>query len=262
MWRKVWKWQWLALVLAAICLVLPSVSRAMVEYPEPVGDIYVQDYVGVLEPGDRTAMVRAGKALAQRTKAQVVVAVVPPIEIDIDTYATNLFRKWRLGDKELNNGVLLLVVPEQRQVRIEVGYGLEGAINDAKAGQILDTCFVPNAKENRMAAAIRDTYGALLGVTLQEYHLTPADISAAEVVKELPPLGWWEDEDLLYMAIIVFFLIVIVTLAIVYGKGGGGGGSSRYDGNDHYRGGSSGGGGGYSRGGGGSSGGGGASRSW
>ena len=100
-------------------------------------------------------------------------------------YATELFRRWGIGDKSKNNGILLLVVPSAKQVRIEVGYGLEGALNDAKAGEILDRYFIPYAKQNQFEQGILQTYGALIGVTMQEYGITEKDLG------KVVPYGRW-----------------------------------------------------------------------
>ena len=92
-------------------------------------------------------MQKIAKAIDDRTKAQVVVVTVNDLSrMEIEEYALNLFRNWGIGDREKNNGVLILVnkeslIANQRgRIRIEVGYGLEGAITDGKAGAILTIC--------------------------------------------------------------------------------------------------------------------------
>ena len=79
---------------------------------------------------------------------KIVVAVVESLEgQEVEEYANNLFRTWGIGDKEKNNGILLLVSTGDRKIRIEVGYGLEGALNDGKTGAILDNYVVPYLKK-------------------------------------------------------------------------------------------------------------------
>jgi uncharacterized membrane protein YgcG len=79
----------------------------------------------------------------------VVVATVKSLEgSDIETYANQLFRNWRLGEAKKNNGVLLLVAPNEHKVRIEVGYGLEGTLTDALSSVIISSAMVPRFKAN------------------------------------------------------------------------------------------------------------------
>jgi uncharacterized protein len=80
-----------------------------------------------------------------------------------------MLRQWKIGDKALNNGVLLLVAVGDRQSRIEVGYGLEGALNDAKVGQIQDEYFIPYFERGDYEQGIWDGYKAVMRVVYAEY---------------------------------------------------------------------------------------------
>ncbi len=243
-----------------VLLLLPFTVMATKDLPDYVGDIYVQDFVGILSDESYAEMSEVGNKLELATKAQVVVAIVPSIEEDLQMYATDLFRYWGIGDKEQDNGVLLLVVPADRNVRIEVGYGLEGRINDALAGQILDERFIPYAKENKMEQAILSTYGTLVGQVLKEYGLTPADIDGEAIIEDIEERSWFEDDEMVELIFMIVFMAVFVGAAFLFGgSSGGSSGGGSYD-SDRWSGGSSGG--GSWGGGGGSSGGGGASRSW
>lgn len=237
-----------------------NVSTAPVTTPYPAlrGDIYAQDFAGILSRTTVQKIRSVGRALEDKTGAQVVVATMPSIpDGDMQMYATELFRRWGIGNKAKNNGILLLVVPSAKQVRIEVGYGMEGALNDAKAGEILDRYFVPYAKQNQFEQGILQTYGALVGVTMQEYGITEKDLGTPGRVEkpERQSGSVWP----------LAFLIGVLMLDGIFNRGrltrilllmffsrGGGGGS----------GGGGGFGGGFRGGGGGSSGGGGAGRSW
>ena len=89
------------------------------------------------------------KNLEDKSGIQVVVATVKSLEgSDIETYANQLFRNWRLGEAKKNNGVLLLVAPNEHKVRIEVGYGLEGTLTDALSSVIISSAMVPRFKAN------------------------------------------------------------------------------------------------------------------
>jgi uncharacterized protein len=215
----------------------------------------------------------AGKLRAheEKTTDQVVVATVPSLQgLTIEDYANGLFRAWGLGDKAKNNGALLLVAPNERKVRIEVGYGLEGALTDALSKVIITTAVAPKFKNGDFAGGIEGGVDAILSILTGDAE----EWQRRAKVRE-DESSWAEDLAVIFVMIMVFILIVSfmrelgrasggarrhrmrdgrwVTLPPSGGSGWGGGSSSG--------GWSSGSSGGFS-GGGGSSGGGGASGDW
>ena len=105
----------------------------------PTHDIYVADFAGMVGAEERQKMLSIGQDLDKRFEAQLVVATVNSLEGEsIESYANQLFRSWGIGNAEKNNGVLLLIAKDDRKFRVEVGYGLEGAITDGYAGEVLD----------------------------------------------------------------------------------------------------------------------------
>lgn len=124
--------------------------------PEATG--YVVDESGILKPGTKTIIEEQLKALD--SVAQVAVVTVKTTQpLDEKQYAIKLAEKWKVGYEGKDNGIIFLIVTEDRKVRIEVGRGLEGVINDAKAGKILDTAVVAFLKKNDWEG------GILSGVT-------------------------------------------------------------------------------------------------
>lgn len=233
------------------CTAWAAPAPASDPYPALRGDIYTQDFVGVLSPQTAARLDALGAALEKKSGAQIVVAVMPSApDDDIATYATALYRHWQIGDKEKNNGVLLLVIPATNQVRVEVGYGLEGALNDAKVGALLDRYFVPAARQGDLESACRQMYEALLVQTMKEYGLTADDLATPGGATATPEWSWTTVLWVLLVLVIVGLDLIFnggrLTRVLIYvllnSRGGGGGG---------FRGG-----------GGGSSGGGGAGRSW
>lgn len=252
------------LLLAIISLLFPYslVADAAPKIPTPRGDIYVQDFENLLSSDQMYELNRLGRALEDKTKAQIAVLTVTSLDgYSVEEYALQAFRQFRLGDQKLNNGVLLLLSmedgePGNRPLRIEVGYGLEGALPDGKVGRILDQVTIPYLVQNKPGDAIVETYKVLYNEVAKEYgvedQLTPQNV----VVPESPgdeggdlPLGW-------IILIVVFLAIdfiffggrMTLFLLAMLSRGGGRGGGGGF------------GGGGFSGGGGGSSGGGGASR--
>ncbi|WP_237353639.1 YgcG family protein [Xanthobacter sp. YC-JY1] len=264
-----------ALVLAgllALCLAVASVAvaPAWAELTFPPLTGRVVDAAHVLDAGTLAAL--DAKLAAQEAKAsdQLVVATVPSLQgTSIEDYANRLFRTWQIGQAKKNNGVLLLVAPSERKVRIEVGYGLEGILTDAVSATIIRNAIVPAFKSGDMAAGIVKGTDAILEIL----NLDPDEAKAR--AKKLESSDWTEEEvdNLIFLAVMVIFMGFIIW-RVVRGGGPGGpaarrkrggavaGGPISWEwgtGSSGWSGGSSGG--GWS-GGGGSSGGGGASGDW
>ncbi|WP_066252246.1 TPM domain-containing protein [Neobacillus drentensis] len=222
-----------------------------VQIPAPVGDIYVQDFANVLNQTERTELINLGRNIEDQTTAQIAVLTVSTIgDRPMEEFANAAFRQYGIGNKEKNNGVLLVLSLQERKVRIEVGYGLEGRIPDGKSGRILDEYAFPYLKNQQPNTAIVETYKALAKEVLAEYG-NEGDVgkqTQAAGEKGLGIPGW---------------LMVIVIIGVVFLDFKFFGGTLTYLLLSIIsRGGGRGGGGGSRGGGGGSSGGGGAGRGW
>ncbi|MFG1464785.1 TPM domain-containing protein [Xanthobacter sp. DSM 24535] len=222
----------------------------------------VVDAAGILDAA--TVQDLDAKLAAQEAKVtdQFVVATVPSLQgTEIEDYANRLFRFWKIGQARKNNGVLLLVAPAERKVRIEVGYGLEGILTDAVASTIIRTAIVPPFRAGNMPAGIVAGADAILEIL----NLDPEE-ARARARGAAPQAGLSEDD---WIQIVIFVIMVLLFIYFVSrGSGGGRGMGGRRRGvfvpgpiSGGWGGGSGGGGGGFS-GGGGSSGGGGASGGW
>lgn len=261
----------LALSLAALVL-LAGAARAELTFPALTGRVV--DDAHVLSPA--TLATLDAKLAAQEAKAtdQLVVATVPSLQgTSVEDYANRLFRHWQLGQAKKNNGVLFLIAPTERKVRIEVGYGLEGILTDAVASTIIRNAVVPAFKAGDMPGGIVKGTDAILEIL----NLDPDEAKAR--AKKLESSDWTEEEvdNLIFLAVMVIFWAYIIWRVTRGGRGGGGGAAARRRGgalggataggwdwgtsSGGWSGGSSSGG-GWSGGGGGSSGGGGASGDW
>jgi len=122
----------------------------------------VNDYAGLLAPAERE---RLEALLAERERAsgtQMAIAVFRSLEGEsLEDVANALFQKWRLGQKGLDNGVLLVVFVQDRKLRLEVGYGLEAVLPDAEAGRIIREAISPRFREQRYAAGLEAAVGAV-----------------------------------------------------------------------------------------------------
>jgi uncharacterized protein len=223
----------------------------------------VVDQANIIQADTRAAIEQKSAELEEKSGIQLVVATVNSLEgQEIEPYANELFRKWALGEKKKNNGVLLLVAPNERRVRIEVGYGLEGTLTDALSKVIISNAMTPRFKAGNFSEGISrgvDDIITVLTTDASEWQKRPS--LRLDYQQPVDSTSW-----IIFAAVFVFFVLLIVSPTFrwlffnivlnVLASSGSSGGSS----GGGYSGGG-GGGGGFS-GGGGSSGGGGASGSW
>jgi uncharacterized protein len=246
----------------ALSLTLLAPAAHALEIPELRA--HVVDRADILPPDRERALEERLERFEQQKGTQVVVHTTPSLEgLDVETYSIRVAEAWKIGRKKLDDGAILTVAPNERKVRIEVGYGLEGAIPDALGSRIIQEEILPSFRRGRFADGIESGVVAILRLAAGEKLPEP---------RRSPGLG---NPLLLYAA---FFLLMFVLPAILarsggrrrgygnapFGYGPFGYGSRRHGG----FGGGFGGGGGFSRGGGGFGGGGGrfggggASGSW
>lgn len=258
----------LAGFVIAAALLLAAFAPVSAAVPKPLSPPrLLSDFAGLLDSGAEQRIEDLLLNIQEQTSAQVAVVTVASMDGDyIEHYAVELFEEWGIGRQGEDDGVLLLIANEERKVRIEVGYGLEGDINDSKAGRILDTYFTPSMQNGDVEAAITDTVAAIR-----------AEITGEPLAEEEMPLL----AKIILVVVAAFILIVAVGLIKAirklppssgpkppftgfggfrgFGGFGGGGRPGGFGGFGGSGGGRSGGFGGF---GGGRSGGGGASRGW
>jgi uncharacterized protein len=255
-----------ASAVAILLIVLPASICLAIDFPPLTGRVV--DQANVIPAQNRSSIEDKLKGLEDKSGIQLVVATVSSLQgNDVETYANELFRHWKLGEAKKNNGVLLLVAPKDRKVRIEVGYGVEGTLTDALSNVIITGAIIPRFKANDYAGGIERGVDGIISVLTTD---------AAEWKPE--PRIRTDDRqtliDQLMPLILLGVFILVVRSMMRHARGASGGWAGRtgrtifipYGGSpwggssgSSWGGGSSGG--GFS-GGGGSSGGGGASGSW
>lgn len=246
------------LAAAIVALLFAIATSFALNFPALSGRVV--DQANIIQPATRSAIEEKLAELEAKSGIQIAVATVGSLEgQDIEPYANELFRNWKLGEKTKNNGVLLLVAPNERRVRIEVGYGLEGTLTDALSKVIIANAITPRFKAGDFSGGVSrgvDDIITVLTTDSSEWQKRPP--LRLDNQQTTDPSSW-----LLLAAFIVLVVLLIASptfrwlflntvLNILVSSGGSSGGG--------YSSGSSGGG-GFS-GGGGSSGGGGASGSW
>jgi uncharacterized protein len=228
----------------------------------------VNDYAGLLRPAEREQLESRLAERERATGAQVVVAIFRSLEGEsLEDYSIRLAERWRIGQKGLDNGVILLIFVEDRKVRMEVGYGLEPVIPDIVAGTLIRDTLAPRFREGRYADGIRAVTDAVYARIAGETSPTPATRPAGRKQQPLSPAA-------VLLLLLMFGIFGVAVVSAIRNASRRGITASRrgwtssgpiiFPGGGWSRGGggwSGGGGGGFS-GGGGSFGGGGASGSW
>lgn len=263
------------LLLMLLLLGAAAAPAAAQDFPKLTGRVV--DAAGIIPDGDEAALTQKLEALEAASSRQLVVATVPDLQgYPIEDYGFKLGRAWGIGQKGANNGVILLVAPKERKVRIEVGYGLEPIVTDALSGEIIRDRITPAFKQGDYGGGINAGADALIAqLQAPPEQAEQAALAAAQRQKSSRSSGGGFPFPLIFWGIVLVFVIipmfrgrrggrrygrrgpVIIWGPGFSGGGWGGGGSSSWGGG----GGGWGGGGGFS-GGGGSFGGGGASGGW
>jgi uncharacterized protein len=250
-----------ALLLLAL---LAGPGAAALRIPPPP-DRRINDYAGALAPADRDRLERALIAREATSRNQVVVAIFRSLEGEsLEDYSIRLAQAWRIGQKGLDNGVIFLVFLNDRKMRIEVGYGLEGNLTDAVSSSILRDVVAPLFREGRIADGIGAGLDAIDRALAGTYQRPPGPNRG----QPTHGFGWREALALVFVGLLLFALVQNRIQNAALRRRGWTGGSAGWGGpfigggfGGGGFGGGGGGGGGFS-GGGGGFGGGGSSGSW
>jgi uncharacterized protein len=160
-------------LLAALLALLAGPLAAQPQFPELTGRVV--DEAGILSPEVEARLTEQLAELESTTQRQLVVATISDLgDYDIADYGYQLGREWGIGDKERNDGALLLVAPNQRRVRIEVGYGLEGYLTDALSALIIQNAIIPKFRDGDFPGGIEAGTAAII----EQLQLPPEDAAA------------------------------------------------------------------------------------
>jgi len=277
-------------LLAALCLF--AGNAAAQQFPKLTGRVV--DEAHLLSPADVQDLTARLEALETKSSRQLVVATVPSLGgYEIEDYGYRLGRAWGIGQKEANNGAILLVAPNERKVRVEVGYGLEPILTDAFSNRVIDEIIVPQFKAGDMPGGIKAGTDALIAQlqappeVAERAAIEAAQKRAQQQQQQQTGRGGGVPGGLIFWGLIILFVLMsfgrrsggrryrgrsrggINPWVVLWGLNelnrsshrGGGWGGGGWGGGGGFGGGGGGGFGGFS-GGGGSFGGGGASGSW
>ena len=179
--------------------------------PRPNPPKLVNDVAGVLSPEQREILEQKLVALDDSSSNHIAIVLIPTLDgYPIEEYANKLFRAWGIGDAKKNNGILLLISVSDKKIRIEVGYGLEGAITDVQSKSIIDNDLQPAFRKKAYYEGINAAIDNISKAAVGEY----------KVVKAKKSRG---PKSNLFLLVVIIFVIV----AVVGGKGGNGGSNIR-----------------------------------
>ena len=250
--------------MLAVCIFILPLSAAN-KYPKPTSQFFINDFAEVIEQSAEDEIYSKGAALQEKTTAQVVVVTVDTLDGEEPAdYALELGREWGVGQKEEDNGVVILLAKTERQIYIAVGYGLEGALPDSKTGRIIDIYGLDYLKNNDFSNGLLEIFKAVVNEVYIEYGEEPEEgYTAIEDTNE----ETLEEYGARVLVSWVIMIAVVILFILIFGRRrrgffwfggpGGFGGGSGFGG---FSGGSGGSFGGGFSGGGGSFGGGGAGR--
>lgn len=229
----------------------------------PALEGWVNDYAGILNAAQESQLETLLRDTEDKTSSQVFLLTIKSLQgAEIEDYSMRVVEKWKPGRKGLDNGVLLLIAMAERKIRIEVGYGLESILTDAKSGYIIRKLIADRFKRKDFFGGIQSGLGAITGIIRKDFDITPEQL--AKYKKESKK----SSGDQFPIGAIVFIIIVLLSIFkrgsrgsyrtggapwIFYGGGTGRSSRSSFGGGGF---------GGFSGGGGGSFGGGGASGGW
>ena len=251
------RFDWLLLGLFFCVVSVSLVHAAEVMPPKPAR--YFNDYAKVISPETSQRLNQTLEDFEKKTSSQILVAIFPKMQSDssIEDYTHRIFQRWRPGQKNKDNGAVLFIFIQDRRMRIEVNYGLEGSLPDAICKRIIEDEIKPHFKNNDYDGGLTAGVNAILQATKGEYKGTGQTVNQQGTRTK-------QGFPFVFALICLFVLISIIRRSGAVGYNGrgrrsfgffpfpiGGGGWS-----------SGGGGGGFSSGGGGGGGGGGASGSW
>ncbi len=213
------KIKYVLIFIITIIILIGNNSYAIVS---KTSEFFVNDSANLLSNETEEYIINMNKSLESKTGAQIVVVTAKNLEgKSLEEYATELFREYGIGDKEKNNGALILCAYEERMLRIEVGYGLEGILTDGKTGRIQDEYIIPYLKENDFDTGIKNGFNAILQEVIAEYGIEIDGVAEATAIETS------NDRNIIPELIMVGIFIMLIIFSSRHGiffLGGFGGG--------------------------------------
>lgn len=244
-----------ASLVVLMVLFISGCGEEISQYPSATKEFFVNDFADLIDPEDEQKIYTQGVELQEKTKAQAVVITIDSLdEKPIQEYALEIGREWGVGDAEKDNGVVILLSKNDREIYIAVGDGLEGALPDSKTGRIIDNYAAPYLSSNDFSQALASVYNSIVNETYIEYGIEVPEDYAPMAILPQTQTETQTEAGKVAISWLVLLILVAVYLLIFGRRGLFVFGAPRFFGGYHHHGGfgggSSGGFGGFSGGGG------------
>lgn len=154
----------------ALCLFLGTMATNLYAREVPVLKGRVNDYAGMLSPSALSSLEVKLAGLEKTDSTQIAVLTVPSLEGDsLEDFSIRVAEEWKIGQKKLDNGALLIITRDERKARIEVGYGLEGSLTDLVSGRIIDDIIRPHFRAGNYDEGVNAAVDAMISVVRGEF---------------------------------------------------------------------------------------------
>lgn len=208
------KRRYILLLFLIILLQNTIIYAEDISIPDPSFYFYVYDEANLLDREAEEYIIKTNEELYKRTGAQIVVVTLNSLNNeDIRLLSLKIFEKWQIGSKEYDNGLLMLIVPNEREIRIEVGYGLEGPLPDSKVGNIIENSILPYFRENNYQEGIISGFNEIIQEVEEEYGI---QLNRESINKNLYHIGDIQGEtNIIQKPRGILIIIGIIVLLII-----------------------------------------------
>ena len=224
--KRITSYVMLIMVVITLMSIIAGCTASVEKIPIPKveKDVYIYDDDNIIDDDVEKKLNTILVELEEKTETEfAVVSVKSLLDRSIEDYANNLFNTLEIGKKGKDNGVLLLFSRSDKKVRLEIGRGLEGCLNDSKCGRILDKYFVPYRENDEYTKATEMTVKAVLNVLAEEYEINIQGVGNEFSVENEAD----SDDGLpLWVWIIIGVFLAMIIITIIFSDGSSSGGSS------------------------------------
>jgi len=161
-----------------LILLIHTISISLFSLAVPQLKGRINDYANILISGDETNLDNMLRQTEQNTSAQIVLLTIPSLEGEnLESYSMKVAEAWQIGQKKYDNGVLLLIAMQEKKIRLEVGYGLEHIITDAKSGYIIRKYIVPEFQKGELYQGIANGLLITSQIISQEFDISEEELA-------------------------------------------------------------------------------------
>jgi len=174
-----------SIIIYLLLALAGPINAAALEVPRLKG--HVNDYAAMLSPASERQLEALLTDFEQKESTQIVVLTIPSLQGDsLEDFSIRVAETWKIGQKKLDNGAILLIAKNDRKIRIDVGYGLEGRLTDLLAGRIIRNVIAPQFKSGQFDQGITEGVAAMIDAVRGEYSGTDAPRQPRQAQKGVP----------------------------------------------------------------------------